>query len=315
MLHSAFVTWRDRGAKVLVSASLNLTRGNFHKRVLGRRYMVKQIHGYRMWLDLEDPGISRSLLLFGTREVDHKIMLERALRPGMTVLDIGANIGYYALMELGLIGESGRLVAVEPAPANVDLLKQSLALNGYDHVAVVQGAISDRLGQRAFFLSHMSNLNTFHAVGTGAAHLSGETIMVDTFTVPQVMASHGPPDLVRMDVEGHEVEVINGMMDAIEAGEMTPMIIFETHISRYSPEHNMETALRALFARGYRIRSLSSSSESGTAIVDARGYRGSDTFQTDGVKRVIYENVSDDDGVDFICHTGGVRTVLMAGAE
>ena len=84
-----------------------------------------------MFLDLQDRGISRTLLLFGERELEHKKMLEEVLEPGMSVLDIGANIGYYALMELNLIGKTGNLIAVEPSPSNVDLLKRNLSLNGY----------------------------------------------------------------------------------------------------------------------------------------------------------------------------------------
>lgn len=311
MLRSAIETLRDRGAGVLISAGLNLVRANVQHRLFGRRFMQKRIHDYRMFLDLEDPGISRSLILFGTREVDHKIILEKVLRPGMTVLDIGANIGYYVLMELGLVGPSGLLVAVEPSPANVSLLRRNIALNGYKDVAIFEGAISDRSSRRAFFLSHQSNLNTFHDTGSGAAHLSGETIEVETRTVPDLMNGHGAPDLIRMDVEGHEVEVINGMLEAIRGGRMAPMIIFETHLSRYSLEHDMAQALTGLFDARYQTRYLASSYERGTALIEARGYKGGAPIPTDGVTRVIFEDVLPEDTIDIVCRTGGARTVLL----
>ena len=75
-----------------------------------------------MILDLDDPGLSRALMLFRTREVDHKVMLERIVRPGMRIFDIGGNIGYYPLMELTLLAGSGQLVVIEPVPQNVALL-------------------------------------------------------------------------------------------------------------------------------------------------------------------------------------------------
>ena len=115
-----------------------------------------------------------------------------------------------------------------------------------------------------------------------------------------------------MDVEGHEVEVINGLLPAVAKGDMAPMIIFETHRSRYGADHDMAAALRGLFDLGYRVPLAASSQESGTALIEARGYRGSAPIATDGVTRVLFEDLGQDDAVDFICHTGGLRTVLLA---
>lgn len=115
MFQSAISVLNDRGLGVLVSAGLNLVRASLHKKVLGKTHLEKVIHDYRMLLDLNDRGISRGLILFGTREVDHKILLEKILMPGMRVFDIGANIGYYALMELGLIGKEGEIICIEPS--------------------------------------------------------------------------------------------------------------------------------------------------------------------------------------------------------
>ena len=308
-LSSAIQAMRTRGLGATLRAGFNLAGAAFQRSILGRRFLERPVHGYRMLLDLDDPGISRTLLLFGQREMEHKAMLERVLKPGMTVLDIGANIGYYALMEHALVAPGGRLIAVEPSPANVELLKRNLALNGCTGVEVHQAAVSESVGKRSFFLSHMSNLNTFH--GDNTAHLSGTAIEVETTTVPALMKGR-KLDLMRMDVEGHEVEVINGLMPAIEAGTLAPMIIFETHRSRYSPRHDMERPLRRLFALGYRTRLAGSSSQSGTAIVEARGYKGSAPIVTDDVTRVIFEGISADDTVDFVCRTGGLRTVLLS---
>ncbi|MEC9369127.1 MAG: FkbM family methyltransferase [Pseudomonadota bacterium] len=302
---------RERGAGVLAGAVWNLTRGNL-RRLLGQRFIERQVHDYRMLLDMHDRGISRSLLLFGTREVEHKIILERVLKPGMTVFVIGAYFGYYALMDLGLIGSSGKLVAIEPSPTNVALLKRNLSLNGHKSVPVIETAISDKPGERLFHLSRQSNLGTFHDTGSGVRHLSGESIPVRTMTVPEIAAQHGAPDLIRMDVEGHEVEVIGGMLEHIRKRKLAPMILFETHLSRYSPEHDMAAILKALFDNGYTTRYLASSWERGTKIIEARGYKGSAPIATDGVQRVIFENISDADAIDFICKTGGARTVLLA---
>ena len=309
MLGNATLAARTRGLPATIRAGSRLGLAAMHRHLLGRRFVARPVHDYRMWLDLDDRGISRTLLLFGQREMEHKVMLERALKPGMRVLDIGSNIGYYALMELRLIGPTGRLVAVEPSPDNLALLRRNLDLNGFTSVETHLAAVSDTISKRPFFLSDMSNLNTFHV--EGGAHLSGRTIEVETTTVPALMAGR-PLDLIRMDVEGHEVEVINGLLSAVSEGRMAPMILFETHRNRYSGTHDLEAPLRRLFALGYRTALAGSSSQKGTALVEARGYRGGAPIVTDDVTRVVFENISADDTIDFVCRVGGLRTVLLA---
>jgi len=264
-----------------------------------------------MYLDASDMGLCRSLILFGTREVDHKILLEKIAKPGMNVLDIGANIGYYALMELGLIGREGKLIAVEPSPKNIEILKKNLELNGFSDVQIVDGAISDKSERKDFHLAEQGNLNTFHAIGTGLKHLTGEVVEVTSYTVPQVIGAEEQLDLIRMDVEGHEVEVMEGMLDDVRSGSLEPIIIFETHLSRYGEEHDMGAVLKNYFDAGYKTRYLASSWEGGTQIVESRGYKGSDPIPTDGVHRKIFENIKDKDAIDFICNVGGARTVVL----
>ena len=311
-LVNALVVARDRGLGPLAGSAAGLCRMHLERRILGRRYQLRRVHGYRMLLDAEDAGLSRGLFLWGTREVDHKVMLERIVRPGMTIFDIGGNIGYYPLMELALLNGTGCMVVVEPSPANISLLKRNLALNGHAAVPVIAAAVSDAMGRRGFHLSAQSNLGTFHPEGTGAETLTGETVDVETVTVPWLAEQYGAPDLIRMDVEGHEVEVINGMREAIAAGTLAPQIIFEPHLSRYGPEHDMAAALRALFDLGYRCPMLSSSSERGTGVLEGLGYTPGERIATDGVWRTLFYDIAPDHLVAILTETGGARTVLLA---
>jgi len=279
---------------------------------LHRRFALCQIYDYELWVDLGDRGISRTLMLFGERELDHKAMLERIVRPGSRIFDIGANIGYYAIMESRLVGSKGQVVAIEPSPENVALLRRNLAHNAVANVVVREGAVSDRTGERIFHLSTQSNLNTFHDMGSGVVHLAGRSITVAATTVPELAAQFGPPDLLRMDVEGHEVEVISGMLAEIEAGRLRPTIIFETHLSRYTIDHAFEPVLRRLFSSGYRVTLAASSWERGTKIVQGLGYRSNETIRTDGVTRTLFASINADDAVALICRLGGLRTVVLA---
>jgi FkbM family methyltransferase len=311
---SAYETMRDRGPLVMLRTMWRLGCVTA-ERALGRQYLLRRIHDYRMYLDAQDPGISRSLLLFGTREVDHKIMLERIVRPGMTIFDIGGNIGYYPLMELSLLRGSGRMVVIEPSTSNVSLLRRNLNMNGYDDVTVLGAAISDTAGKRDFHLSQQSNLGTFHPTGSGSETLTGRTIEVETLTLPLLAQRFGPPDLLRMDVEGHEVEVLNGMLADVRRNAYAPIVIFEPHLSRYSADHDMAATLGALFASGYRVTALSSSSDRSRDQIAARGYVPGQRIATDGVHRTLFANIRSDDAIDIICRAGGARTVILQKAR
>ncbi len=313
-LASAYQTLRDRGPLVLLQAAIRLLYGTV-ERMCGRRYVMRRVHDYRMYLDMEDTGLSRSLLLFRTREVDHMVMLRRILRPGMTIFDIGGNIGYYPLMELSLLAGSGKMVVIEPSPDNVVLLRRNLALNGYTEVPVLPAAASDTTGSRSFYLSSQSNLGTFHPIGSGSETLTGSTVQVDTVTVPELAERFGAPDLIRMDVEGHEVEVLNGMLEAIKKGAMAPLVIFESHLSRYRQGHDMAATLKNLFSLGYRVPLVSSSSDKGTARLTALGYRPGVRIATDGIHRTLFSDIKAEDAIRVICDTGGVRTIILAPAN
>ena len=277
--------------------------------------VIRKIFDYQMYLDVYDKGLSYQLIKYRKREMDHKFLLDKTLKPGSVVLDIGANIGYYALMELNLIGQEGRLIAVEPSPWNVDLLEKNLELNQKTrNVRVVTGAISSSRGKDTFHLASSSNLNTFQNYGTVEKHLTGETLEVDTYRVAEVLTEEELRkgiDLIRMDVEGHEVDVINGMLDEVKEGVLSPSIIFETHLSRYNKENDMSESLKALFDYGYSAKYMASSWQAGTEIIKKFGYKEFTSIKTDGCVRAIFENIRSEDAIEIICNTGGARTVYL----
>ena len=304
-----FITLTRRGFLSMLIASYYHLVGTLMK-ILNKKFITKKIYNYKMLLDLYDKGISRTLLLFGKRELEHKKMLENIIKPEMTVLDIGANIGYYSLMMLELIGNKGKLIAVEPSPSNIEILRKNLLLNKYNDIEVHNAAISDENGTKKFFLSEMSNLNTLNYTEKKSLNLTGETINVKTLTVPQIMEGRNL-DLIRMDVEGHEVEVLNGLIPNIGVNNLYPSIIFETHRSRYNNDHSMENTLKNLFAKNYKVSMLGSTSKEGTKKIEAKGYIGTESIQTDEYERVIFKNIKEQDAIDLICNEGGVRCAVL----
>lgn len=296
-----------RGLSVAVYFAVLITVA----KLLGKKTMVRSVHDYRLHLDTRDRGLSRTLFLFGKREIDHYRMLQAILRPEMKILDIGANIGYYAIMEALVVGPSGNIVAIEPMLPNIEMLRRNIDLNNIENIEVVHGAVSAQTGTGQMFMSTHSNLHTFHNQGTAASSLDSTPVDVPTFTLQDVAAGRMQPDLMRMDVEGHEVEILGQLADLVERGVMSPMVIFETHLSRYTADNDFVPVLKKLFAAGYGVTRAASSGDAGTRKIAALGYKGSAPFYSDFGRRVIFDDIGDDDAIDAICRTGGLRTILV----
>jgi FkbM family methyltransferase len=287
----------------------------WEKRVLKRATCERRVFDYHMVLDCFDPGISKELAIFAKRELEHRVILTSLLRPGMTVWDLGANIGYYAIMEAKLVGPTGKVYAVEPSPKNRILLERNIARNHLDRVIdVIPGAISNRNGEAIFYLSERSNVHTLHPGTRSASHresLTGKTIPVRTMDVPTFLTGRRSVDLVRMDIEGHEVEVFGSIAKAVRHHGFRAAICFETHLTTYNNEtHSMRDALLELFALGYQATVIASSDER-RGVVRSLGYAPSEVVKTDGVERGIYRDVTAEDAISCISERGGVRTVLL----
>jgi FkbM family methyltransferase len=281
-------------------------------KLVGKRMLVRSVHNYKLHLDTSDKGLSRTLFLFGKREIDHYKMLQAILKPGMNILDIGANIGYYAIMEAKVIGPSGKVTAIEPMLPNIEMLRKNLTLNSITNIEVVHGAVSESTGTGEMYMSTHSNLHTFHRDGSAFDYLDATPVEVPTMTLADAASkSNNEVDLIRMDVEGHEVEILGQLVDLVKNDVITPRVIFETHLTRYKEENDFVPVLQNLFSLGYTVRSAASSNPAGTARISALGYKGSEPFYSDFGERSIFDNIGNDHAIDLICNTGGLRTVLL----
>ena len=308
--------YRHEGLPTTVRVCLNNLKIICQRRIFGRRFVVKYINGNKMYLDLDDRGISRTLALFGTREKDQLVTITNELKEGMAVLDIGANIGTYALFEARIVGARGKVYAIEPSPENFALLNRNVNLNKLDGtIQTFQAGISDRKGTQKLYLSESSNLHTFCLKGSSAAksdvHIAERAIDVDTFTISEFVADRRPIDFIRMDIEGYEVEAFRGMIPALEAGGFSPMVLFETHRSKYDDNHrNMRDALERLFSLGFFVKTIISDQEPKGEFRNL-GYQPRRIIKSDFVLRGIYDNISREDALYFICDVGFVRAVLL----
>ncbi len=146
----------------------------------------------------------------GTPEKD---ALQQIVRPGMTAVDVGANLGLYTVLLSFLVGPAGRVVAFEPDPHHFALLLKNCALNACANVEAHNLALGRGSGR--FFL-HKEILNSGNNfLGAGGMHSRNE-MEVDVLSIDEFLPTLRP-DLVKIDVQGWEVEVLRGLRRTLSA--------------------------------------------------------------------------------------------------
>jgi FkbM family methyltransferase len=174
------------------------------------------------------------------------------LRPGDVALDVGANVGAYTLLFGFWVGERGRVLAFEPAPEAFAGLQRHLILNGLDHlVQAVQAAVADRVGEASFVSDGFQGTN--HLTGQNKSEGS-ELIRVRTITIDAICAEYRlRPRLIKIDVEGAEVDVLRGARATIAAMEPNAGIFVEMHPAAWRAKGQSPEVMHAeLAAQGLR---------------------------------------------------------------
>jgi FkbM family methyltransferase len=167
----------------------------------------------------------------GTYEPELQAAIQHWIRPGSTVYDVGANIGYVSLL-LGLrTGQEGKVFAFEALPANIARLTQNFSLNPIPaHLHTVHAAIVDRSAPVRFWV-HSSNAMG-KAVGSAGREHPEE--YVNEIEVPGLSldefcygSGNPSPQVIKMDIEGGEVLAVNGMLRLL--AEARPLLLVELH--------------------------------------------------------------------------------------
>jgi FkbM family methyltransferase len=140
-------------------------------------------------------------------------------RPGDVAVDVGAMIGYYTMILALRAGPEGRVYAFEPDPRNFALLSENVAMNGYDHVTLRQAVVGASSGQTKLFPAPEQYRGDNRAYGT--ADREG----VDTEMVALDDVIEGPVDLVKIDVQGYEGHVLEGMRDVLTRSPQVTMLV------------------------------------------------------------------------------------------
>ena len=245
---------------------------------------VVEAAGFRIHVLPTDHAIGQAMAATGEYEREVSAALKELLQPGSVFVDVGANYGWHSLSAAGIVGPSGRVVAVEPNPLNAGLLRRSVADNGFTNVEVVVAAAASE--------------DTFGALETDGSN--GRIIVLGAQTTEAVPCSYVVPlrrldgllegcgvsrvDVMKVDVEGLEAAALRGAREVVERDR--PVIVSEFFPSALWATGGIEPAsyLRDLRDLGYRLR-----------VVGHEGYLDDEA---------IMGSIQDSDHVDIVAVAG-----------
>jgi len=217
------------------------------KKKADQGFVIREINGSKMVLDVNDEGLPQQLIMNPVREPYSMQVVSRIIEAGNCVVDIGANMGYYALFESRLVGENGVVYAIEPVKRTFEILQHNIALNNYCNIETANLGIGERKGTAAMFLGKQSNLNSMNSnLGLTTSKVDVEINSLDNF-----LRGRRYPKFIRMDVEGYEYEILKGMSGLLNDNSRL-IILMELHFQLLDRKQSA-MILDTLNASGFKI--------------------------------------------------------------
>ena len=222
---------------------------------------VTEIEGSKMYVNPRVKGPMRTafrgyIRSCGKEKLTTQIF-KQVVKEKDTVVDIGANIGYFTLLAARLVGEGGKVYAFEPEPRNYNMVLKNIALNGYENVVPVQKAVSNVGGTVRLYLSSKDigahTIRQYHDKEQFDEKESGEFVEVESITLDEFLEDRKHSvDVIKMDIEGAEMAALSGMDRIIRENQNLKMFIefYPSAIREmgYSPEEFVHKLLNYGFS-------------------------------------------------------------------
>ena len=187
-------------------------------------------------------------------ENENYLFLQKTVKPGWHLIDIGAHFGLFSTCASQLTGPKGKIICFEPTPVTFSILKKTLALNHCDNVTPIQAAVSDKEGTATFYMGEMDGCNSNSLIdnnmgGGGKSGYEIKTVTIDGIVSENAMS----PDLIKVDAEGAELEVLKGAIKTLE--KYKPIVIIGLHPFSFTDKPATLGAIWDLvISIGYKIR-------------------------------------------------------------
>lgn len=143
------------------------------------------------------------------------------IKKGDTVIDLGANIGYWTCLLAELVGKEGHVYAFEPEPHNFELLKKNIEINNYQNVTLEQKAISNKTGKTNLFIS---DVKTDHRIYNWSGHQKSilvDTLRLDDYFINKIQSI----DYVKSNLQGADYAAVLGMSNILNKSKNIKLIV------------------------------------------------------------------------------------------
>ncbi len=213
-------------------------------RLAADRFEIYRVEGGLIYLNLHEHSMMVQVAM-GTYEPAKHAMIRRHLRPGMTFIDVGANMGDFTLQAARLVGNTGTVISIEPEPENHTVLQRSIELNDYTNTRALPIALSDRDGCASLQIFGLSTAHTLAPEIKGVRNVTVSTKTLDAVVVEQQLER---VDMVKIDVQGLELAVLRGASQTLRAN---PRIILLLDLPKQSEKRHAIGEYLAQFSFTY----------------------------------------------------------------
>jgi len=192
----------------------------------GEREIIQLANGINLNVDSNE-YIQSLLYLFGDYETSTVTLLGKILNNGDTVIDVGANIGYISLVCAKSVGVKGKVYSFEPDPKNFGYLSENIALNESNNIQSYQLALSNKIGTLKLFHSKIDHNAGAHSMVYNERVVSNDYVEIKAFKFDEseIQSQLIKIDLIKIDVEGVEMDVLEGMHNTIQ--KFKPILLIE----------------------------------------------------------------------------------------
>jgi len=255
-----------------------------------KNYKLADVGFDKILVHKNDPGISRTLSRYKKktkwpREPEFMEISSSEINKGDVVLDIGANIGFMTAFFSKMNGQS-EIYALEPDPSNYKLLQENISLLGIESTVMAENiAVWKEDGNVELNISQSSNLHSIHNKG------AGNTISIPAVSVSSFLKDKKSPSFIKMDVEGAEVEIFEGMKNFVLDTKHTIKILVELHPNYYSDHHSFTPQLEWYFKNGFKAKYLISATVAEPDFFSKKSFKPVEKYSMGGYSRGLYENL------------------------
>lgn len=260
--------------KMVISKSIakNEAQTNPHLRnsiYLGNhRALTRTIWGQKIFVDTRDISLTPHILLDGFWEMWITKVFAKTIKEGMTVVEIGANFGYYTLLAASLIGPTGKIYAFEANSEISEILLQSIAVNGFlDRVIVIKKVVSDKSGRIKFHkLRRLHGGSSISDISEGIFKFQKykdhvETMDVEAVSLDDYFAGNNLKiDAIKIDVEGSEALIFKGMKKLLQENPHVTIICEFTPDLISGTGENPKQFLEEIMTHGFKLRIIDTDS-------------------------------------------------------